>query len=94
MTEPPPTITIPEDAWEPVLDDDPGRLTATVLLNGTRMRLTAIEVAIDAAGTQVAVDPWDDEDFEDIHSAFAAEGAYPTLTIRGRSYVVFADPHR
>lgn len=92
MTEPTP-VTLPEEAWEAALDSDPCRLTAAVLLNGTRMRLTAIEVAIDAAGTQVAVDPEDDEDFADIHRAFAAEGPYSTLTIRGRSCVVFADPH-
>lgn len=90
MTEPM-RMAVPEEAWEPTFEDDPRRLTAIGTLNGLRMRLTAFEVALDEAGAQVAVDPEDDEDFADLHGAFAAEGPYPTLTVRGRSYVVFAD---
>lgn len=88
-------VFVPESAWQESADG-PAHLLAQLSVNGLPMHLEAWEVAdfpVDggASTEQRAVDR--DEDLAMIFNAVAADAAFRTLTVRGRTYVLVATPH-
>lgn len=96
------------ETWEPVSSEgDPeSRLSATLYLNNETpgahvpgnnailaMHLTAIEVHRDGeTGVQHAVNPVHEEELDNLTVGFNPDGGWSTISIQGRSYVVFGEP--
>ena len=89
-------IDIPESDWEEV--GEAGLLTAAITICGLRMHVTAIPVVMvsdgdDSGGqTQHALSPEHATQLDQLTEAFGPDRSWDTLTMRGRSYVLFADP--
>ena len=79
-------ITIPESAWQNV--NDAGILKTTIWINGCPMHLEAHEVQV-KGDMQTGRGG---SSFDELHQAFEAEGHLQTVTIRGRTYALFALP--
>lgn len=94
-------ITVPDDAWEPSgpeLDAEypaggypESRLLASVVINGTPMRLEAYEVTRDEDG-QRAADITFADDVEHLQ-AMQDVARFQTTTINGREYILVATLH-
>ena len=93
MSAPETIVNIPEDAWRNAdYDDDapPGhRLMATLVVNGTPLRLEA-HLVVPGAGPQQTFAG--DEDVAVIHEAVGGDGPWRTTVIGGREYVLVATP--
>lgn len=92
-------LTIPVSTWEECgPDHDPGaRLVAptlTLTIDGF-----SVEMFVEALAVQVVVHVQcgtedTDEMLDHLHQASPGDGAFQTLTINGREYVVAITPHR
>jgi hypothetical protein len=88
-------VRFPEDQWHEndALEDPTVALNGPILvINGLPMHLEAWAVHDDHDGIQQA-DDYYAEDYEKLHEAVHADGAFTTATIRGREYIVVASPH-
>ena len=89
-------ITIPDDAWEPndALEDPRSRLLCQIVINDCPMHLEAWQVSYDEASLgrlQFLVDGGDELDA--IAGAVGADGAFQTVEIGDREYVLVASPY-
>lgn len=87
-----PQVTIPDDAWKDE-DGNGHRLLAQIRVNGIGFHVTAIAVCEGDDGVQHACDADEEWELDAIADIGRAGGAWQTLTIKGREYVVFATPH-
>lgn len=88
-------ITVPPSAWQPVGGDDgqsPGRLLATVTINGCPMHLEAWQVRVRGSMMEPAPDSVDEETFNSLYYAVGADGHMQTVRIKRRRYVLVASP--
>jgi len=89
-------FVVPEDEWE---DTGDGRLLVTIYINGTPMHLEAIEVEVSEPpdeyhrGEQMAKDPLMESYFDGLFDACEPDGYFHETVIRGRRYVLFAQPY-
>lgn len=87
-------LSIPDDEWQPnpgLNDPLSGLAGPTVIINGLPMHMEAWQVVNSDEG-QEAVDTWAEEYFG-LRGAVHAYGAFQTLTIGDREYVVVLSPH-
>jgi len=73
--------------------DKAGRLLATIRLFGRYHHLEAIAVTTNAGGEQCAADPTFESLLGELHEAFGPDGAFQTVEINGREYVLFVSPY-
>jgi len=88
------TIELSELEFEKIAEaDDPAaRLLATVEIAGTLHHLEAIAVKTSGSGEQAAQDVMNAEMLSDLGDAFGGDGAFQTVKIGRRNYVVFMSP--
>lgn len=88
-------INLTDIKFEQVGHDDPAsKLLATITFGGVSHHLEAIAVSESDTGEQQAASIADRDDFDEIGEAFYGDGAFHTVAIRGREYVLFLSPYR
>lgn len=98
LTVSPPSIDIPDSAWEAAGDydecspgDERARLRTTIVVAGILMHLEAYQVSDDIEDEQHVIDG----QLDSILTNLVGDGAYPLATkiIDGREYILVATPY-
>jgi hypothetical protein len=86
-------LTLPPSFFAPAGDADPtSRLLGTLYINATAFHVMAYAVHETDEGLQEFVGDFVDEP-EAVYTALAGDGAWQTIMIDGREYVLVITPH-
>jgi hypothetical protein len=76
-------------------DEDPySRILARIEIGGVSHHMEGYAVMYDADEVQMCADPEFTTTFEDVDQALYGDGAWHTVELFGREYVLIVTPHR